>query len=340
MRILLTGSNGFLGTHVLDRLLALGEAEVRCLVRAGSARARLDEVKRRRQANGAAEVFTGSLASPEAAARALEGVEVVYHLAAAMKGAPSDMFLNTVVSSRNLLEAVVRSGRPIRTVLVSSFAVYGVAELPRGHVVDERTPLEPHPRRRDPYAQSKLRQELLFEEYRQRHGLPLVVLRPGVIYGPGGGAISSRVGLRFPGLFLHFGGDNLLPLTYVENCAEAIVLAGRSPASTGQIYNVHDDELVTCRQYLQRYRREVEPLRAISLPYPAVRLASVLVERYHHHSRGQLPAFLTPYKAAATWKGNRFDNRKLKSLGWRPAVSTEEGLARTFAYLRAQLAAA
>jgi len=273
-----------------------------------------------------------------AAAATLAGVGVVYHLAAALKGAPADMCLNTVVSSRNLLEAVVRSGRKIRVVLVSSFSVYGVAELPRGHVVDENTVLEPHPEKRDSYAQTKLRQECLFHEYRQRHGVPVTVLRPGVIYGPGGGAMSSRVGLRLPGLFLHFGGDNLLPLSYVENCAEAIVLAGQSAQADGEIYNVHDDELVTSRQYLKRYTREVEPLRAVSLPYLLLRFASALVERYHEYSRGQLPAFLTPYKAAATWKGNRFDNGKLKRLGWRPSVSTEEGLQRTFGYLRAQLA--
>src|SRR5690606_2783769 len=103
---------------------------------------------------------------------------------------------------------------------VSSFSVYGIADQPRGVLVDETTPLETQPMRRDPYSQVKLRQEQLFWDYARAHGLSLAVLRPGVIYGPGGGAMSSRVGLNLPGVFLYLGGRNVLPLTYVDNCAE------------------------------------------------------------------------------------------------------------------------
>jgi nucleoside-diphosphate-sugar epimerase len=332
MKILLTGGTGFLGPHVLDHLLASGETDVRCLVRAGSSRARIDEVLRKR--NATVEVVAGSLASVQAAAKLVEGVDVVYHVAAALKGQPADMFANTVVSSKNLLEGVVLQGRPIKIVLVSSFSVYGAGDLPRGSVVDESTPLESRPEKRDLYAQCKLRQEQLFWEYHRQKAVPLTVLRPGVIYGPRGSALSSRIGLRMPGIFLFFGGDNLLPLSYVENCAEAIVHAGRNAPGNGEVYNVLDDELMSCREFFRRYRREVERLRSITLPYPLLKAASALVERYHRYSRGQLPAVLTPYKVAAIWKGTTFNNQKLKALGWRPTVSTEEGIRRTFDDLR------
>ena len=202
--------------------------------------------------------------------------------------------------------------------LVSSFSVYGVAELPRGIVLDETTPVETQPRRRDLYAQCKLRQEQLAWSYHRERQLPLTVLRPGVIYGPRGGALSSRVGLRMPGVFLFMGNDNLLPLSYVENCAEAIVHVGQSASGAGEIFNVLDDELMTCRAFYDRYRREVEPLRTLPLPYPLLKAASALVARYHDYSRGQLPAVLTPYKVAAMWKGTRFSNAKLKGTGWTP----------------------
>ena len=332
MKILLTGGTGFLGPHVLDHLLASGETDVRCLVRAGSSRARIDEVLRKR--NATVEVVAGSLASVQAAAKLVEGVDVVYHVAAALKGQPADMFANTVVASKNLLEGIVLQGRPIKTVLVSSFSVYGAGDLPRGSVLNEATPLESRPEKRDLYAQCKLRQEQLFWEYHRQKGVPLTVLRPGVIYGPRGSALSSRIGLNMPGIFLFFGGDNLLPLSYVENCAEAIVLAGRNAPGNGEVYNVLDDELMSCREFFRRYRREVERLRSITLPYPLLKAASALVERYHIYSRGQLPAVLTPYKVAAMWKGTTFDNQKLKALGWRPTVSTEEGIRRTFDDLR------
>jgi len=77
----------------------------------------------------------------------------------------------------------------------------------------------------------------------------------------------------------------------------------------------------------------VRKLPVLPMPYAATRLMSRLVEWYSSYSGGQLPAIFTPYKSASMWKGNRFENRKLKALGWKPVVSTEEGLARHFAHL-------
>jgi len=337
--VLVTGSNGFLGAILVERLLERGEKDLVCMVRGGSNRARLDAVKRRHP-DKPFEVVVGSLASPKDAGRMLRGVRQVHHLAAALSGAPADMFLNTVVASKNLLEAAAACDEKPEMVLISSFSVYGVADLPPGHLLTEETPLEAHPEKRDLYAQAKLRQEQLFWEYREKHGVPLTVLRPGVIYGPGGGALSTRVGLRLPGIFVHLGRDNLLPLSYVDNCAEAIVVVAHAEGREGQVYNVLDDDLPTCSEYLRRYRKEVEPLRTVSLPYFATMALSRGVRAYHRYSKGQLPAILTPHKAASAWGGNRFNNDKLRATGWRPIVSTEEGIKRAFAYLREKQAEA
>lgn len=334
MTVLVTGSNGFLGSALVRRLCERGEQRViRCLHRPGSDARRLDAV-RAAHPRARLEPCVGNLTSPADCARVLEGVELVFHGAAAMSGAAADMFLNTVVASKNLLEALVRTGRPIRTVLVSSFSVYGAAGVAEGTTVTEDFPLEPHPERRDLYAQTKHRQERLFWEYRDRHGLPLTVLRPGVIYGPSGVPISTRVGLRLFGVFLHLGRRNLVPLTYVDNCADALIDAAGHPAAVGEAYNVVDDGVPTAREYLARYRREVQPLRVVSLPLFATRLLSRSVAWYHRYSRGQLPAILTPYKTDNMWRSFRYDNAKLKSIGWRPATAIDEGLRRTFASFR------
>jgi peptidoglycan/xylan/chitin deacetylase (PgdA/CDA1 family) len=220
---------------------------------------------------------------------------------------------------------------------VSSFGVYGVAGLRRGTQVNEQTVLEPHPEWRDHYSYAKLRQEQLFWEYQRRNGFELVVLRPGVIYGPGGGHFSNRVGLTIGNWQLHFGGSNLLPLSYVDNCAEALVIAGTHQRAAGEVYNVHDNDLPTCREYLRAYKKNVGKVRSISVPYFAVQLLASMAAKYNRYSKGQLPAILTPYKAASQWGGNRFNNSKLRSIGWEQLVPTTEGLRRSFAAFRTEL---
>lgn len=332
MTALVTGATGFLGGALVERLLAAGQKEIRCFARPGSNTARLDALTRQ-YPDAKLEWVHGNLLSLADCQRAVEGAEVIYHLAAGLTGSAADLFLNSCVASQRLLEAVI-DRRPARVVLVSSFGVYGAAGVRRGGVIDENTPLEPHPERRDTYSHSKLRQEQLFREYQERYGFELVVLRPGVIYGPGGGGLSARVGLQVGGCLLHLGGRNLLPLSYVENCAEAVALAGRTPEAAQQTYNVHDDDLPTSAAFLRAYRREAAQVRALPVPYPALLLLSRLVEGYSQRSRGQIPPVFTPYKTASLWKGHRYSNARLKSLGWRQLVPTAEGMRRTFAHLR------
>ncbi len=335
MKILVTGANGFLGSALVERLLVRGHRGIRLLVRPGSDQSRLTRLER--EYPGGIELSIGTLNIPAECARAVEGVDIVYHLAAATGGAAADMFQNSVVATKNLLEAMLATGRKIRLVFCSSFAVYGVAGLPRGAVVDENTPIEPHPEDRDVYSHTKLRQEQLVWQYHRERGVPTAFVRPGVIYGPGGGsAISTRVGLNLFGLFLHLGRKNIIPLTYVDNCAEAIAVIGEREDTSGQVYNVVDDGLLDASEYLARYRKSVQKLRYVTVPYPVTWLMSYAVEKYYDHSRGQLPAVFTRYKTGSTWKGNRFDNSKLKALGWKPLVTTDEGLTRHFEYRRAQ----
>ncbi|ACY13122.1 NAD-dependent epimerase/dehydratase family protein [Haliangium ochraceum] len=333
MKILVTGANGFLGSALVRRLCARGLKGIRCLVRPGSDRSRLDAIEK--EYPGSIELCIGTLNRPSDCVRALEGVDLVQHLAAATGGAPADMFQNSVVATKNLLEAMLAEKREIRLVFCSSFAVYGVADLPRGTVVDEETPIEANPTQRDMYSHTKLRQEQLVWRYHREHRIPTAFVRPGVIYGPGGGsAISARVGLNLFGIFLHLGRNNVLPLTFVDNCAEALAVVGEHPESNGQAYNVVDDDLLGAKEYLSRYRAHVAKLRYLTLPFFATRLLSLAVERYYDHSGGQLPAIFTRYKTDSQWKGNRFSNAKLKALGWEPLVSTDEGLERHFAYRR------
>jgi 2-alkyl-3-oxoalkanoate reductase len=331
MSVLVTGASGFLGRAVVERLCARQIPRVRCFVRPRSDRSRLDELQLE-YPNCKLEFVVGNLTSPAGCRRALDGITTVFHLAAQMKGAPASLFLNTVVASNRIIEAMRESG-PRRVVLVSSLAVYGPMNGPQGTMLDESTPLESCPRERDVYSQSKLWQESLFQKALAENGNELVVLRPGIVYGQGGQEIPLRMGLKVGNWLWRFGRNNLLPLTYVQNCAEAVAIAGLEHQATG-CYNVIDDDLPTASEYLNEYRARVRDIRSIWIPWSLTQGLSKVFETYSNFSDGQLPPVLTPYKSVVLWRGSRFDNRKLKSLGWRQIVPTAEALQMTFEYFK------
>lgn len=330
--ILVTGGTGFLGQRLVRKLVEWGHRDIRCLVRPGSAPDILRPIlEGLPPAN--VEIFHASFNDLGALKRALAGVDIVYHAAASKSGSVPAMVANTVVGSENLYRACVET-RISRCVLVSSFGVIGVAKLPRKAWVDEGVSMEDHPERRDPYSFSKHRQETVAWEYAKREGLPLVVVRPGVIFGRGGSVMSPRIGINLFGVFLHLGGRNQIPLTYVDNCAEAIALAGTVPGINGEVFCIVDDDLPVSRALLGRYRKEVAPLHVLRVPYPLLKVLAKWNVWYSNRTQGHLPTVFTPYEVESIWKNHRFSNRKAKErLGWRPRVPMKEALDRTFSAL-------
>ncbi len=336
MRVV-TGATGFLGGALVRSLLGGGIERVRCLVRPGTDPARLARLE---ALGPRVQVVKCRLEDPAAVAAALAGARVLYHAAAAKKGAPAALVAGTVVPTEHVLRAAAAAG-VARAVLVSSFSVLGVAGLRRGAVVDERTPLDPRPEARDAYAFAKHRQETLAWRIAEETGLALAVIRPGFVFGPGQELLGSRIGLRFPGIFLHLGGRCPVPLTFVENCAEAVALAGIAPGAAGQAIHVVDDDLPDSRTLLARYRREVERVRAVRVPLPVLGLLAHANAWYTARTEGHLPAVLTPYKVASLWRPQRYSNLRARELlGWTPRVPMAEALDRTFAALARERTAA
>jgi nucleoside-diphosphate-sugar epimerase len=328
--VLVTGASGFIGSRVVNCLLERGFRSIRCLVRPSSRLTNKQSGLRAHPGGTGVEVVEGNLLSPEDCAIATKDVSVVFHLAAA-RGEKSfpDAFVNSVVTTRNLLEACRRQPSLRRFVNVSSFAVY-TNRGTRGALLDESCPVEDQPHRRgDAYTFSKVKQEEIVLEYGRTFGLPYVVLRPGYVYGPGNPGLSGRVGIDTFGIYLHLGGSNPIPLTYVDNCAEAIVLAGLVPDINGEIFNIVDDDLVSSRQFLREYKRNVKSFRSVYCPHFVSYGFCWLWEKYSAWSQGQLPPAFNRRRWHAEWKKTRYSNQKLKErLGWIPRVPTSEGLMR------------
>jgi nucleoside-diphosphate-sugar epimerase len=326
--ILVTGSNGFIGSKVVEELLEYDFANLRCFIRPSSRLDRLEKALSRFDVGKNVELVTGDLLSRDDCRKAADGVSVVYHLAAGFDKSFAGAFMNSALATRNLIEALLEHGQPKRFVNVSSFAVYSNVGLRRGNILDENCPLEDAPQERfDAYGFGKLKQEELVKEYGAKSKLPYVILRPGYVFGPGKRELNGRVGIDTFGFFIQVSGSNSLPLTFVDNCAEAIVLAGLKAGIGGEIFNVVDDESLTARQFLKAYRNHVGPFRLVCVPYSVAYAMCTFWEKYSKLSKNQLPPAFNRRRCAAEWKPMRYSNQKLKDrLGWKPRVPMKEAM--------------
>ena len=335
--ILVTGATGFIGGRLVQSLREHGFRNLRCFARPSIKKASLEALSDCPDW-APVEVIEGNLLSQEDCASATEGVKVIFHLAAARgeKSVP-DAFMNSVVTTRNLLEASLRHKCLRRFVNISSFSVYSNMQKPQWRLLDESCAVENHPELRgDAYCFAKVKQDEIVTEYAERFGIPYVIIRPGYVYGPGNEGITGRIGIGTFGLFLHLGGSNRIPFTYVDNCAEAILLAGLREGVDGDVFNVVDDDLPSSRHFLRLYKRNVRTFRSIYIPHFLSYVMCSLWERYSNWSEGQLEPVFNRKMWHAYWKKTYYSNHKLKTrVGWTPKVPTSEGFSRYFEACRA-----
>jgi nucleoside-diphosphate-sugar epimerase len=330
--ILVTGASGFIGSAVVENLLKRGFRRLRVFVRPSSKLARLKQVIRT-YPESQVELISGNLLSREDCMRAADGVSVIYHLAAGTgeKSFPT-AFMDSVVTTRNLLDASIERAHLRRFVNISSFAVYTNRNTRRWRVLDESCAVETDVNRRgDAYCFAKVKQDELVAEYGRKFGIQYVIVRPGSVFGPGKAAITGRVGIGTFGIFLHLGGPNRIPFVYVDNCAELIALAGLKPGVDGEVFNAVDDDLPSSRQFLRQYKKHVRSFRSIYVPHALSYGLCYLWKRYSEWSEGQLPPAFSPGRWHTEWKRTRYSNEKAKTrLGWSPKVPMTEGMTRFF----------
>lgn len=322
---LITGATGFVGSHLAQACVARGMA-VRALARPGSDVALLESI--------GAVVCRGDLGDAATVAPALEGAEVVFHTAAKVGDwGPAQEYRSVNVGGlRNLLEAC--KGRPLtRFVHFSSLGVYAARHH---HGTDETEPL---PKRHvDGYTQSKVESEQLALEYQREHGVPVVVLRPGFIYGPRDRSVLPKLvtNLR-AGLVRYLGnGEQALNTIYVANLVEAALLAMARENVVGRVYNLTDGERVSKRRFIEGVCDGLgiaRPRR--SVPLWLARVAAFLMETTARQVGSAEPPRLT--QARLKFLGLNLDfsiERAKRELGYAPKVSFDEGLARTLEWFR------
>ena len=272
------------------------------------------------------EQFTANLVTSDNLEAAFDGVDVVVHLAASMRGRTDEIIRNTVEGSHRLLNAMARTNTR-RIVLASSFSVYDWTKLGRSLSEDNETLYQSTMQDCDDYAQAKILQERLTRDLARQHNWTLTVLRPAVIWGRGIWGeflIGKRLGIVQTVV------APLAPirLVYVENAADAFVRAAQRTGGGELILNVIDDPQITTWRYARIVQRHLSGVR-VPVPYSLGLLTAKLASLLLGGSR-RLPNFLQPRLFEALHKPVTCSNRHLReALGWTPRFTFDEALART-----------
>lgn len=323
MKVFVTGGTGFLGRRVVDRLLERGD-DVVMIARDPS---RCSGVTER-----GAEVIEGDLNDVDAFADRLSGCDVVYHLGArvATHGEWDEFVSETIVATEKLIDAA--TARDVKRVVhVSSLGIFDIPEadidLAEDSVYDARPTLRGH------YTRSKIGADRIACAA-ARAGRPVVIVRPGQIYGHDHpqeplfmGRVNKRVGagsmlvVSSPGYHT--------PITYVENAADAVVKAGTAEGVEGHIFNVIDDSDLTQSQYF----RAISGLRGcpsrvfylpVALFVPAVMAVDLLFRVLKRRP------WSAAYQLRRSGRDARYSTDAARGeLGWEPRVSLHEAVVAT-----------
>jgi nucleoside-diphosphate-sugar epimerase len=324
MTSLVTGAAGFLGSH-LTTLLAARGGRTRALVQPARDAGW--------QAPGGVEVYHADIADKSAIVPALDGVDTVYHCAA-LTGpwGPRAEYHRVNVDG---LETVVRAAMAAgvrRFVHVSSITVHG--NDVHG-AADEDAPLRSEP---NPYSQTKVAGELLLRRMIRDEGAPVTVVRPGWIYGPGDTASFGRFAAMIASrqMIVVGAGRNHVPLAYVGDVAEGMLLASQAERAAGRAYLLLNDEPVTQGEFLAAIAAELgtaPPSRAI--PYRAGVLAGGVAESVWKLARRKQAPPVMRYGLQLLGGENRFSiARARQELGFSPATGYVEGVRRGIAWYR------
>jgi len=332
MKALVTGGTGFLGSHVVERLLEQGH-EVRALARKTSDISHLKTT--------AAEIVFGDLRDYDSLRAAVDGVDVVIHLAARVMpgwGEWKDFEATTVKGTENLLKASAEEGVS-RFVYVSSATVMGKAvcgDTP----ADESTPSDLEFKRDTYYDWSKLQAEQLALDYHKQGKLQVTVVRPCMVYGPRCRLLTDRY-FRYVSMpiLVWPGRENVrTAYVYVTDVADCIIMAATNEKAVGQVYNIappHENRFRDLVGAMARAIGKSEP--RLSIPLWLIYATGAVLEVWAKLWRNENLPFLTRSDARFIREGMYVDGSKARrELGWEPKVSIEEGARLYVQWRRAQ----
>ncbi|MDR3618693.1 MAG: NAD-dependent epimerase/dehydratase family protein [Paludisphaera borealis] len=320
--IFVTGATGLVGGHVVEEALSRG-FRVRALVRASSDTRKLDE--------WGVEKIVGDLEDRAALARGVAGADWVFNCAAKVGDwGTLEEFRRLNVDALRLLLDAAADAKVEKFVHVSSLGVY---EGRDHHGTDETTP--PAADSLDAYTRSKTEAEALALKYFQERGLPVVVVRPGFIYGERDRTVLPKLltNLR-RGTFAYFGsGEQALNCIYVKNLVHGLFLAAENPQAVGQVFNLTDGEPISKRRFIGRVAELAGlPAPTRKIPLRMAKFLAGLVEGVARLRGAKNPPIIN--KARYKFLGLNLDysiDKARRVLGYQPPFRFDEAIERAMA---------
>ena len=315
-RVLITGAGGFTGLALARSLVGRGYS-VRGLVRSTGA-AELSAA--------GVEVLEGDIREEDVVHEAVAGMDLVYHLAAVFRraGVPDSEYRSVHVDATCLLLEASAAAGVGRVVHCSTVGVHG--DVARDHPATEDAPLHPG----DIYQETKLEGEMMARATARRVGIPLTVVRPGPIYGPGDRRLYKLIGGIARRRFRLLGdGTPHFQMVYVDDLNEGLRLAGESPQAEGRTYIIAGDEAPTLQELVvQIAEAAAVPPPKLKLPVWPFWLLGAACEAVCVPLGIEPPIFR---RRVSFFTNNRwFDtSRARQELGYSPKLSLGQGLART-----------
>ncbi len=326
MLCFVTGATGFIGARLVDALVEQGH-KVKVLVRQPAGSPQLHQA--------GVELVQGDLGDRTGLEEAIKGAEWVFHCAGLVGDwlTHNDARRINVEGTREVLAACTATGVE-RVVHLSSLAVYGLGQH-RG--TDESAPLRYSG---DAYMDSKIDAERMVRVAADRDGLATVIVRPGFVYGPGDRRFLPKLldalGRR---QFAYVGdGSKLLNLSYVDDVAQAMLLAAAHPSAVGEAYNLTDGTKTSLRDFVECLCGHLGlPAPTKHIPPPIGWAAAFAVEALARARRAKAAPRLSRGRMRFLYYNQHYSGEKAqRELGYRPEFTYREGLPPTLAWYREQ----
>jgi predicted dehydrogenase/nucleoside-diphosphate-sugar epimerase len=314
---LVTGATGFIGHHLLERLLQERD-RVRILVR--------KEPPKEMMKNPKIEVFLGDIGNRESVFEAMKGIKEVFHLGAVISGWNEEFQCGTIHGTQNMIDAALENNVE-QFVYMSSLSVLQTAVAKADVPIREDWQYEPFPARRGGYTESKLQAEKMILDAVKEKKLPAVLLRPGEVVGPDRPFLSGAAAIQAGGIFVVFGnGKADIPVVWMSDLIDATMAAANKKIRDGSIYNLVDPAKMQQVDVVRTFCATTgKKGRIIYAPMWFVKTASWFLEKALGFVGKHSP--LTPYRLDSAIGPRDFDCSKAKEeLNWEVKVGVMAGL--------------